>query len=428
MKILNMGSRGPSVELLQLALNRAGYGELELDGSFGPQTEEALRRFQRAEGLSADGVAGRETQRALLPWYTGFRMYRIQRGDSFWSLAERFGTSVDAIRLANPEAQENNLRIGESLILPLGFEVVPTTIRWSAALVGYCVRGLQARYPFLAAGQIGKSVLGRPIWRLRLGAGERRVLYNASHHANEWICTPLLLKFCEELCAAFARSGSLAGQSAAELLERASIHLVPAVNPDGIDLVTGELAAGESYRQARAIASAYPRVPFPEGWKANIRGTDLNLQYPAGWEQAKAIKYAQGIVSPAPADFVGRAPLDAPESRALYDYTLALSPSLTLSYHTQGRVIYWSYGAMEPPRSREIGEKLAALSGYTLADVPYTSSFAGYKDWFIACFDEPGYTIEAGMGKNPLPLTDFDVIYRENLPILLQAPLLAGEG
>ena len=68
MKILNMGSRGPSVELLQLAMNRAGYGELELDGSFGPQTEEALRRFQRAEGLSADGVAGRETQRALLPW------------------------------------------------------------------------------------------------------------------------------------------------------------------------------------------------------------------------------------------------------------------------------------------------------------------------------------------------------------------------
>ena len=424
MKILRMGSAGPSVELLQLALNRAGYGELELDGLFGPLTEGALRSFQSAEGLAADGVAGRETQRALLPWYTGYRIHRIVRGDSFWALAQRYGSTVEAIRLANPEAQEYNLRIGDSLVIPLGFDVVPTAIRYSAALVGYCVRGLQARYPFLSAGEIGRSVLGRPLWRLRLGDGDRRVLYNASHHANEWICTPLLLKFCEELAAAFAGGGSLAGVSAAELLSRASVHLIPAVDPDGIDLVTGELTDGESFREAGRIAADYPQFPFPSGWKANIRGTDLNLQYPAGWERAKVIKYAQGIVSPAPQNFVGRAPLAAPESRALYDYTLALSPCLTLSYHTQGELIYWRYGAMEPPRGREIGEKLAALSGYALADVPYVSGFAGYKDWFISCFDCPGYTIEAGRGTNPLPLSDFDAIYRENLPILVSAPLL----
>ena len=423
MKILRMGSRGPSVELLQLALVRAGFGPLDTDGLFGPLTEAALRRFQSAEGLTADGIAGRETHRALLPWYTGYRIHRIVPGDTFWRLAQRYGGTVDAIRLANPGARENDLRPGETLVIPLGFDVVPTTIRWSAALVGYCVRGLQARYPFLAAGEIGRSVLGRPIWRLRLGEGENRVLYNASHHANEWLCTPLLLTFCEELAAAFAASDSIAGVSAAELLARASFHLVPAVNPDGIDLVTGELDGGESFRQAERIAAAYPRFPFPDGWKANIRGTDLNLQYPAGWEHAKAIKYAQGIVSPAPADFVGRAPLDAPESRALYDYTLALSPCLTLSYHMQGRVIYWRYGAMEPPRGREIGEKLAEVSGYALEDAPYVSGFAGYKDWFIACFDCPGYTIEAGQGTNPLPLTDFDAIYRENLPILVQAAL-----
>lgn len=424
MKILRRGGSGPSVELLQLALNRAGFGELAVDGLFGPLTEGALRRFQSAEGLTVDGIAGRETHRALLPWYTGYRVHRIVRGDTFWNLAQRYGSTVDAIRLANPDAQELKLRPGESLVIPLGFAVVPTTVSYSAALVGYCVRGLQARYPFLTAGQIGRSVLGRPIWRLRLGEGERRVLYNAAHHANEWITTPLLLKFCEELAAAFAASERIADQSAAELLSRASIHLVPAVNPDGIDLVTGELDSGESYVQAERIAANYPRFAFPSGWKANIRGTDLNLQYPAGWEHARAIKYAQGIVSPAPADFVGRAPLSAPESRALYDYTLALSPELTMSYHTQGEVIYWRYGAMEPPRGREIGERLAALSGYRLEDAPYTAGFAGYKDWFIACFDAPGYTIEAGRGTNPLPLSDFDAIYRANLPMLVNAALL----
>ena len=38
-------------------------------------------------------------------------------------------------------------------------------------------------------------------------------------------------------------------------------------------------------------------------------GVDLNLQFPAGWEQAKEIKYAQGFNQPAPRDFVGFGPL-----------------------------------------------------------------------------------------------------------------------
>ena len=77
-----------------------------------------------------------------------------------------------------------------------------------------------------------------------LGSGENRVMYNASHHANEWITTPVLLKFAEQLASAFASGGSVFGQSAAELMDYASIYFVPAVNPDGIDLVTGELTQG----------------------------------------------------------------------------------------------------------------------------------------------------------------------------------------
>ena len=60
-------------------------------------------------------------------------------------------------------------------------------------------------------------------------------------------------------------------------------------------------------------------------------------------------------------------------------------------------------------------------SCYTLADVPYASGFAGYKDWFIQEFHRPGYTIEVGQGVNPLPLDQFDTIYRDNLPILVIA-------
>ena len=266
--------------------------------------------------------------------------------------------------------------------------------------------------------------MGKPIWYMTLGTGENKVLYNAEHHANEWITTPLLLKFAEDLAAASVKGEKIFDQGAAELLRYATLTLIPAVNPDGLDLVTGELQQGEFYRGAASIAQDWPEIPFPRGWKANIRGTDLNLQYPAGWEKAKEIKYAQGVRGPAPMDYVGFGPLSAPESRAVYDYTLALSPCLTLSYHTQGEEIYWRYGECEPEGAQKIGELFARLSGYKLADPADVSSNAGYKDWFIDSFDRPGFTVEAGKGKNPLPLTDFDELYQKNLPILTYGALV----
>ena len=184
------------------------------------------------------------------------------------------------------------------------------------------------------------------------------------------------------------------------MLDYASVTLIPAVNPDGIDLVTGELQQGEFCRGAANIADDWPDIPFPAGWKANIRGTDLNLQYPAGWEEAKKNKYAQGVQGPAPMD------------------------RLTLSFHTQGAEIYWRYGECEPEGAKKIGELFAKLSGYTLADPAQVSSNAGYKDWFIQAFDRPGFTIEAGRGKNPLPISDFDTLYKENLPILTYGALV----
>ena len=424
MRVLRLGSIGPAVQLLQLALNRAGFGELETDGIFGSATRAAVIRFQNAAGFQPDGVVGAQTHRKLLPWYTGFLVHTVRRGETLYGIARLYGSELAAVMLANPGLVPETLQIGAQVVVPLPFAVVPTTIDYCAALVAYCVRGLAARYPFLTTGEIGKSVMGKPLWSLRLGSGENRVLYHASHHANEWITTPVLLKFAEELSAAFAAGETIAGYRAAEILSYATITLIPAVNPDGIDLVTGELQQGEYYDRAVSIAADYPRYPFPSGWKANIRGIDLNLQYPAGWEQARENKYALGITSPAPADFVGTAPLVAPESRAMYDLTLALSPDLTLSYHTQGRVIYWRFLDYEPEGAQAIAELFARVSGYTVEDTPFASGFAGYKDWFVQDFNRPGYTIEAGRGTNPLPISDFDRIYAENLGILTLGALV----
>lgn len=125
-------------------------------------------------------------------------------------------------------------------------------------------------------------------------------------------------------------------------------------------------------------------------WKLiNLTGVDLNLQFPAGWENAKEIKYAQGFNKPAPRDFVGFGPLTEPEALAIYDFTLSHNFDLIISYHTQGQEIYWNFQNINPPRGYEIGTYFANSSGYLLADVPYNSSFAGFKDWFILNFNRP---------------------------------------
>jgi len=194
------------------------------------------------------------------------------------------------------------------------------------------------------------------------------------------------------------------------------------VDPDGVDLVTGAIQAGNiQFDLAQRLSQDYPTIPFPDGWKANLLGVDLNLQYPAGWLQAREIKFSQGYTTPGPRDYVGRAPLNQFETQALAGYTEVIDPELVLAYHSQGQEIYWQFMDYEVPGARELGEKMAAASGYTLADTPYASSFAGYKDWFIQQFRRPGYTIEVGQGENPLPLSQFDEIYRDNLPILLIA-------
>ncbi len=424
MRILRQGSHGPSVQLLQTALNRFGAVELDTDGIFGPETRRAVITFQADRGLNPDGIVGRLTHRTLLPWYTGYLVHTIAAGDTFYLLSQRYKTTVQAIQTANPDAQAENLQIGSQLIIPLGFPVVPTDIDASSDLIAFCVQGLAARYPFISRGEIGKSVMGKPLWSLKMGSGENRVMYNATHHANEWINTIVLLKFAEELAQAYAEGGQLAGLDAEEIFEYATVLLIPAVNPDGIDLVTGELQEGEFYVGAQRIAADYPNIPFPNGWNANIRGTDLNLQYPAGWEEAKKIRYAQGFTSPAPTFFVGRSPLSAPESRAMYKATLDFDPALVLAYHSQGQVIFWKYLDYEPENSRKIGELFSRLSGYALEETPYPSGFAGYKDWFIQDFDRPGYTIETGLGENPLPISQFSTIYKDNEGILASGALV----
>lgn len=298
--------------------------------------------------------------------------------------------------------------------------IVQTDVPQTSELCEQTIGQLLRRYPAFSSESLTTTAFGRPVLSLVIGQGQRRVLYSAAHHANEWITTPVLLKFLEELAQAAENGGNIFGVPARNVLNAATIYTVPMVDPDGVDLVTGAIEPGTlEYAAAQNLSDNYPTVPFPDGWKANLLGVDLNLQYPAGWLRAREIKFSQGFTKPGPRDYVGRAPLNQRESIAMARYTEEVDPDLVIAFHTQGEVIYWQFRDYAVPGARALAEEFARLSGYALEDTPYESSFAGYKDWFIQNWQRPGFTIESGTGESPLPLSQFDDIYKANLGILV---------
>lgn len=302
--------------------------------------------------------------------------------------------------------------------------IVNTQIPITSESCQRMIREIVRMYPFCRTETITSTAFQRPISTLVIGTGPRKVLFTAAHHANEWITALVLLKYAEDLAEAIQNDGILFGQRAKNLADAVTIYMIPLVNPDGVDLVVGAIEPGNiQYDLARRLAQNYPAIPFPNGWKANLLGVDLNLNYPAGWLQAREIKFSQGYTTPGPRDYVGRAPLNQLETRALAEFTEFLDPALVLAYHSQGKEIYWQFRDYFVPGAKELGEVMARVSGYALADTPYESSFAGYKDWFIQEFRRPGYTIEVGSGENPLPLSQFPEIYRDNVPLLNIAAL-----
>lgn len=236
---------------------------------------------------------------------------------------------------------------------------------------------------------IGQSHAGHEIIAIKLGSGPRKIFYNGAHHAMEWLTSKILFTFAKDL------ADNTFGT--APLMDGTCLYIVPMVNPDGVQ-----------------IASDGSK------WQANACGVDLNHNYDAMWQLSKSLEEKNGIFSPGPTRWGGEFPESEPESRAVANFTRQNKFDMVMALHSQGEVIYYDFCGYVPNGTEEYLKRFEAVSRYK-RDLPEgISAYGGYKDWFIKTFKKPGFTLEVGLGENPLPLEDFEEVYNSVVGILCE--------
>ena len=275
----------------------------------------------------------------------------------------------------------------------------------------------------LRVDEIGQTVDGNRLYDFRVGnpAAERHLLVFGGIHAREYITAQLVMRQLVQLLSDQSTNGSYENIAVRELLSNTEIHFIPMANPDGISISQLGLeglrteAVRETVRQIAAKDGKALTESYLRQWKSNANGVDLNRNFDALWES-----YNDHLGHASADHYKGTAPECELESKALADLTRQFQFDATLSYHTQGEVIYWNFGQEGELKNMSLllANRVSELTGYRLDGNFQALDTAGYKDWAISKLGIPSLTIEAGHGGNPVDPAQMDAIWRENRDVV----------
>ena len=154
--------------------------------------------------------------------------------------------------------------------------IVPTDKSYTYDLLTQNLFTLNRTFPFLNIQVVGSSVLGKNLYVVKLGTGSKKVFYSASFHANEWITSVVMMKFIEDYCNAYVNDLNLYDYNIKTLFNTVSIYIMPMVNPDGVDLVTGNIPkTSNSFVHTKNISKNFPDIPFPNRMESKYSSVQI---------------------------------------------------------------------------------------------------------------------------------------------------------
>ncbi len=242
---------------------------------------------------------------------------------------------------------------------------------------------------------IGRSELCRNITAYSVGK-MGGVLLCGAFHGMERLTAQILYHFINDVCDRVEQDDDFA-----KVLSKSGLVVVPMINPDGVEIsVSGAYTAR---KRSEFVSDILLKTGVPHTkWQANSRGVDINHNFDADFAKVKENERKMGIKTPAPTRYGGKYPESEKETKAIADLCRNYYFELSCALHTQGREIYYDFSEYTPQMSLSLAWEMSKLSGYAVSQPVGIAVGGGFKDWFIQHFHRPAFTIEVGLGENPL--------------------------
>lgn len=226
---------------------------------------------------------------------------------------------------------------------------------------------------------LGASFLGQDITCFHIGKYNRpQIIIEGGIHAREYISSLVVIEECKLL----------------KQLENSlefGVFAVPLGNPDGVQLVLDGITPNIPPKLSNFLLKLNGSDNF-KLWKANILGTDLNVNFDALWGNGLYNK-----LRPASENFIGYRPNSEKETKTLIKLLAYKNIIGSLSFHSKGEVVYYGYDNLPNDlinRDKLIAEKLASFLRYTPQKT--YKSVGGFSDFISEKLKVPSFTIEVG--------------------------------
>ena len=259
--------------------------------------------------------------------------------------------------------------------------------------------------------QIGETTqFHRPIYAYRVSSDARRsqakpgVLFDGCHHSDEVMGAEIVFTLLQKLVTEYGSSPDVT-----RWVDQFEIYFVPVINVDGHDIVTS--SRDPRWRKnARDVNGDGITGVFPEG-------VDVNRGYDFNWAMG-------GTDRPEKDSFRGPHPFSEAENRAMRHLTELKSFVLSISYHSQGELIYypWSWNGQPAPDDvliREIAGEVAGRIHTMEGTATYAVSPGGPSSqsyvWLYGRKGDFDFIIETGKGTHLFAPEEVPTIIAENL-------------